>query len=364
MKRAVILSLLVFLSACSPAAKPPSVSQEEALGEIRLQKQIAVREQMGQLSRLYDIGYPIMAANAPLCGRKVWPHHGIMLESLSNVGNRFKDAMRIFYGVENQLTAAHVVKGSPADGKIFSGDQILRVNGTSIPSGAKGGKVFLKQIWKEGRDVTLPITLTIRRGRNGSERDVTINPLPGCASYLALEEEDKVNAYADGRAIVITSGMMRFAATDDMLAMIFAHELSHNARGHVESQIMNEFMAVIVSVIVQAGTGVNFSDFLGDIGSRAFSQSFESEADYVGLYMLARAGYDMDKAIELQRRFAAIHPESIHIDPDSTHPSTAQRFIALKKAAAEIKAKKEKGLPLIPEAKTGSDIMRDLDRLN
>lgn len=46
MKRAVILSLLVFLSACSPAAKPPSVSQEEALGEIRLQKQIAVREQM------------------------------------------------------------------------------------------------------------------------------------------------------------------------------------------------------------------------------------------------------------------------------------------------------------------------------
>ena len=80
--------------------------------------------------------------------------------------------------------------------------------------------------------------------------------------------------------------------------------------------------------------------------------------------MLARAGYDMDAAIESKRRFAAIHPESIHIEADSTHPSTAQRFIALKKAAAEINAKKAKGLPLVPEEKTGADIMRDLDRIN
>jgi len=364
MKRAAILSLLVFLFACSPASRPPSVSHEEALGEIRLQKQIAVRERMKQLSRLYDVGYPIMAANAPLCGEKVWPHHGMMLESLSNVGERFKDAMRIFYGVENQLTAAHIVKGSPADGKISSGDQIVRVNGKSIPSGAKGKKAFLEAIWKEGRDVTLPVTITIKRGRNAKEQDVVIHPVAGCASYLALEEDDTVNAYANATSIVVTSGMMRFADTDDALAMTFAHELAHNARGHIESQIMNEFLASVISVIVESGTGIDFSDFLSDIGSNAFSQSFESEADYVGLYMLARAGYDVDKAIESERRFAAIHPDAIHIDPDSSHPSTAQRFIALKKAAAEIAAKKAKGLPLLPEEKSGADIMRDLDRIN
>lgn len=364
MKRAVILSLLVLLLACSPTSKPPAVSDEEALVEIRLQKQIAVRERMEQLARLYDVGYPIMAANAPLCGEKVWPHHGIMLESLSNIGERFKDAMRIFYGVENQLTAAYIVKGSPADGKISSGDQIMRVNGTSIPSGGKGRKVFLDEIWEEGRDVTLPITLTVRRGRNAKEQDVVIKPVAGCASYLALEEDDKINAYANATTIVVTSGMMRFADTDDALAMTFAHELAHNAREHIESRIMNEFLAVAVSVIIEAGTGIDFSDFLSDIGSNAFSQSMESEADYVGLYMLARAGYDMDKAIETKRRLAAIHPGSIHIDADSSHPSTAQRFIALKKAVGEIKAKKAKGLPLFPEEKTGADVMRDLDRIN
>lgn len=360
MKRALALVALVFLASCSPGAKTPPVSNEEALQEIRLQKQIAVREQMTQLARLYDVGYPIMAANAPLCGNKVWPHHGMMLESLSNIGDKFKDAMRIFYGVENQLTAAHIVKGSPADGRILPGDRIMRVNGVSIPSGSKGEKVFLETIWKPGRDLTLPVTLGVKRGRTDKIRDVVIHPVPGCASYIALEEDDVVNAYADGTAIVFSSGMMRFADSDAMLAMVFAHELTHNAREHIEAKLLNRFLGSMIAVIIESGTGVDFSNLLEDVGVKAFSQGFESEADYIGLYMYARAGFPVEQGIELHRRFAALHPESIHIDPESSHPSTAKRFIALKKAAAEIAAKREKNLPLLPEEKSGADRLRDL----
>jgi hypothetical protein len=364
MNRALFLSVLIFLSACSPAAKMPSVSHEEALHEIRLQKQIAVREQMAQLSRLYDVGYPIMAANAPLCGKKVWPHHGMMLESLSNIGDNFKDAMRIFYGVENQLTAAHIVKGSPADGKIFPGDRIMRVNGVPIPSGSKGEKVFLKTIWKPGRDVTLPVTLGVRRGRTNNIRDVVIHPVAGCASYLALEDDDAVNAHANGTAIVFSTGMMRFADNDNMLAMVFAHELTHNAREHIEAKLINRFLGSMIAVIVESGTGVDFSNLLEDVGLKAFSQSFENEADYVGLYMYARAGFPVEDGIDLHRRMAAIHPGAIHIDPESSHPSSAGRFIALRKAAAEIAAKRAANRPLLPEEKTGADILKDLDKID
>ena len=364
MNRALFLSVLIFLSACSPAAKMPAVSNEEALHEIRLQKQIAVREQMAQLSRLYDIGYPIMAANAPLCGKKVWPHHGMMLESLSNVGDNFKDAMRIFYGVENQLTAAYVVKGSPADGKIFPGDQIMRVNGVPIPSGSKGEKVFLNTIWKPGRDVTLPVTLGVRRGRRDKIHDVVIHPVAGCASYLALEDDDVVNAYASGTAIVFSTGMMRFADNDNMLAMVFAHELTHNAREHIEAKLLNRFLGSMIAVIVESGTGVDFSNLLEDVGLKAFSQGFENEADYVGLYMYARAGFPVEDGIDLHRRMAAIHPGAIHIDPASSHPSSAGRFIALRKAAAEIAAKRAANRPLLPEEKNGADILKDLDKID
>ncbi len=348
MKKFILLVLLT-LPACMPTSKPPPVSSEEALTEVRLQQQFAVQERMKQLERLYRVGSPILAANAPLCGDKVWPYHGMMLESLKSVPDVYKDAMQIFYGVENQLTAAYVVKASPADGKIFTGDRIIKANGSLIPSGTKGLRDFYEAIWEEGRDVTLPLTLTVERGRNKKREDVVIYPTAGCASMLVYERDDDVNAYADGFKIIFTTGMMRVAADDHMLAGVLAHELAHNARLHIESQRVNQLIGQIAGLIVEAGTGMNFSDLLADFGSDAFSQDFETEADYVGLYMLARTGqYDPDKAIDMQRRFAAEYPESIHLS-GTTHPSTAKRFLSLKKTAAEIKAKRAKGLPLVPE---------------
>lgn len=337
------------MTACAPSAKSPPVSSEEALVEVRLQKQFAAQERMKQLERLYDVGSPILAANAPLCGRKIWPYHGMMLESLSSVPQDYKDAMQIFYGVQNQLTAAYIVKGSPADGKIFSGDLIMRANGVSIPSGSRGLKEFYEAIWKEGRDVNLPLTLTVKRGRNEKHEDVVLQPTAGCASFLVYDRNDKVNAYADGMNIIVTTGMLRVAEDDHMLAGVMAHELAHNARLHVESKSINALIGQIAGLIIEAGTGINFSDLLTDIGINAFSQDFETEADYVGLYMLARTGkYDLDRAIDMERRLAASYPETIHL-AGTTHPSSAKRFISLKKTAAEIRQKQAAGQPLIPE---------------
>ena len=360
MKPLFFLSAL-FLSACAPSAKVPSVSSGEALTEIRLQKHMAVRERMDQIERLYRVGMPVLAANAPLCGKKVWPHHGLMLESLASVPDSYKDAMQIYYGLQNQLSVASVLEGSPAHGKLERGDMIVKANGETIRSGSKGLYDFYEAIWKDGRDVTLPIVLTIEHGRKNARQDVTIYPTAACASFISFENNDEVNAYADGANITFTSGMMRFAAQDEELAGIFAHELAHNARLHNEYARVNEFLGRMLALVVESGTGMDFSDVLADLGMKAFSQGYEAEADYVGLYMLARAGYDIDRAIGIERRFAASYPEIIHL-AGSTHPSSALRFLSMKKTVTEIRAKQAAGRALLPEEKTGEELWRDLEK--
>ena len=120
MNKALPLAFLILLSGCAPSSAPPPVSSAEMLTEVRIQKEIALRDRMEQLKRLYRVGMPILAANAPLCGSKISPHTGMMVESLSAVPDKFKDAMSIYYGVQNQLTVGFIADGAPAQGRGYA----------------------------------------------------------------------------------------------------------------------------------------------------------------------------------------------------------------------------------------------------
>lgn len=342
------LWIFVFcLSACAPGARVPPVSNEEALREIRLQKEIAVKERMEQLKRLHRVGLPVLAANAPLCGSKIWPHLGVMVESLSNVPESLKDAAQIYYGLQNQLTVGYIDPRGPAAGRLGTGDRITAVNGMPVRSGAKGRADFYEALWSLRSGAEKTLVLTVRRGRNDAPEKISIAAAPGCASVIALETDDAVNAHADGANIIFSSGMMRDAQDDDRLAYVFGHELAHNARLHIEAKQMNRLLASVAALVVEAGTGMDFSALLDDLGAAAWSQDFESEADYIGLYMMARAGYDPEEGLQFARRLAALYPETIHL-AGSSHPSSAKRFVALNKTLAEIRASKSAGRPLIP----------------
>lgn len=84
-------------------------------------------------------------------------------------------------------------------------------------------------------------------------------------------------------------------------------------------------------------------------GAEAYSQPFESEADYLGTYYAARAGYNVSEAANFWRRVDIEHPKAIHANHDSSHPSTAERFIRIEEAAEEIAHKLENNLQLVPE---------------
>jgi hypothetical protein len=75
--------------------------------------------------------------------------------------------------------------------------------------------------------------------------------------------------------------------------------------------------------------------------------AFEREADYVGAYYAARAGYDLTGAEHGWRDFGLLHPDRIRFA--KTHPTTPVRFVQMQKVAAEIADKLRRQLPLEPE---------------
>jgi predicted Zn-dependent protease len=97
------------------------------------------------------------------------------------------------------------------------------------------------------------------------------------------------------------------------------------------------------------GGGSVASQLGGNIGAGTYSVAFEKEADYVGLYIFARTGYDPNNAIEFWRKMSLANESAI--DMGVTHPTNPERFIAMKKTIAEINYKHQTGQSLVPQFK-------------
>jgi len=172
-----------------------------------------------------------------------------------------------------------------------------------------------------------------------------------CNFDFQLEEDKALNAFADGKKIVINTAMMDFASKDEELANVVSHEYAHNIMRHVESAQGNMWIGLLAGLAIDTalGTGSTVTEFGAKTGAASYSVDFEKEADYVGLYIFARTGYDPNQAIEFWRKMSYANESAI--DTGVTHPTNPERFVAMKKTIAEITYKHNNGLPLIPELK-------------
>lgn len=162
-----------------------------------------------------------------------------------------------------------------------------------------------------------------------------------------IADENVLNAWADGRTVNITPMMMDFLETDQELALILSHELSHNIMGHIGKKQQNSIIGTILD-LAAATQGVNTYGTFGTIGAVSYSQGFENEADYVAMYIMANAGYDISNAHTVWRKMSVENPGSIEKSFFSSHPSNPERFLRMKKTIDEIKAKQQAKQPLMP----------------
>ena len=178
-----------------------------------------------------------------------------------------------------------------------------------------------------------------------------------CRYDYYLKDEDNLNAYADGKSIFVTPIMMRFAETDNELSVVLGHEYAHNLMGHIASKKTNVMaglgvgfaLDLVMSQVIGINTGGAISELGASAGGNAFSPAFESEADYVGMYVTARAGYDTSNAHNFWRKMTIASPKGAFTT--STHPANPDRAVLLQKSRTEILAKKKTGEALVPNIK-------------
>ncbi len=175
-----------------------------------------------------------------------------------------------------------------------------------------------------------------------------------CDFEVVLDPTEKgLNAHADGQRVVIYPAMIDYATNDNQLAFVIAHEFAHSIMGHVASQKKNVAIGGILGSLADAlaqSQGVNTGGNLGKLGAQQallrYSPSFENEADYIGMYILARAGYVIEDAPGFWRAMSLNAPQAVYAT--TTHPNNPSRTVAMEKTVTEINAKKAAGQPLIP----------------
>lgn len=196
-------------------------------------------------------------------------------------------------------------------------------------------------------------------------RELRVNDPKGCAYEIIITEGKKdaqgvmqpdtsLNAYADGTAVYFSPAMINFASRDQDLAFILSHEFAHNIMRHVDGKMQNAMLGTLLGVAADLAAASQGFDSQGQfgklgmgVGANAYSPEFENEADYIGLYLLARSGYEYHTAPEFWRRMSVENPQAIYTR--STHPSNSERFVNMNKTIAEIDYKKANNLPLVPE---------------
>jgi predicted Zn-dependent protease len=198
-----------------------------------------------------------------------------------------------------------------------------------------------------------PIATRIEHSASSMCRELN-NPKIDCNYKVVLDSKERgLNAHADGKNVVIYPAMVDFARNENHLAFVIAHEFAHNLLGHVQATQQNVLIGALIGTVADVGAaaaGANTGGVFGKLGQQQgmlrYSQAFEHEADYVGLYILARAGYRIEEAPDFWRIMSQAEPDAVYIS--TSHPNNPARTLAMSKAVAEIRAKQRAGQPLIP----------------
>ncbi len=165
-----------------------------------------------------------------------------------------------------------------------------------------------------------------------------------------LVENKEVNAWCmPGGKIVVYSGIMPIAKNDAGLATVMGHEVSHALANHGAQRMSASQLQSLGAVGVAVATGGQSAEqqqmwqqYYG-IGSQVggmlpFSRSHETEADKIGLVLMAIAGYNPEESIAFWTRMSANSGGQAPAEMLSTHPSDATRIANLKAMIPEAKA--------------------------
>lgn len=165
-----------------------------------------------------------------------------------------------------------------------------------------------------------------------------------------LVQSDEVNAWCmPGGKIVVYSGILPITKDEAGLATVLGHEVAHALLNHgaqrMSADMLEQLGAQGVAVATSGKTASTQQIFQQAYGLGTqygailpFGRSQESEADKVGLTLMAIAGYNPDNALTFWQRMSANAGGSATPEFLSTHPSDNTRIAAITKEIPDAKA--------------------------
>lgn len=177
---------------------------------------------------------------------------------------------------------------------------------------------------------------------------------------MTVIRSNEMNAWAmpGGKMAVYTGLVERLKLTDDEIAAVVGHEMTHALLEHskkaVGQQILTGLAADIGGAVLQSSTGVSGdminlgTSIVGDLGiTKPFSRKQEDEADEGGLRLMAQAGYNPETAITVWEKMNRVAGNNSGFGTIlSTHPSNDARMKNLRRMMPEV-------MPVYEQSKKG-----------
>lgn len=161
-----------------------------------------------------------------------------------------------------------------------------------------------------------------------------------------IDEPETVNAWcmAGGKMAIYTGLLEKVQPTDDELAQVIGHEISHAVANHTAEKMSMAMASQLGLGTLALATDGSESRGLTLAGAALAaklavelpnSRTAETEADRIGIELAARAGYNPYAASSLWQKMAAVggsgRPQFL-----STHPSPQNRMANLQRLAAQM----------------------------
>ena len=189
-------------------------------------------------------------------------------------------------------------------------------------------------------------TITLMVNRVGRRIAAAANKPTYHWEFAVIQDDEQINAFAlPGGKVAIFTGILKFTKTEAGLATVMAHEVAHALQRHGAERYSSGILEQIAQIGTLAGAAAGGIDPGVAIGAMSAygvgvalpnSRKQESEADYIGLQLMAKAGYDPKEAVSFWERMSgcprkmigrfcfrsnAAVPEFL-----STHPSDVTRI--------------------------------------
>lgn len=167
--------------------------------------------------------------------------------------------------------------------------------------------------------------------------------------FNVVDDPNTVNAFCmPGGKVVVYTGILKVTQNEDALAVVMGHEIAHALANHGNERMSQGLVAQLgltsldlalsqkpaatrQLLMTAAGAGAQVGVLL------PFSRKHESEADEIGLYLMAMAGYNPNEADPFWKRMNSMGgsrpPEFL-----STHPDPAKRSETLRRLVPRAKA--------------------------